>query len=226
MNELRVAGITTVAAANRYLRDHFLGAFNAEFGRPPADPTSAFEAVGAVDLDQILCVEDERVVSRDNVVTLDRLALQLGKQPGRRTCAGLRVLIRRHLNGQHTVWYGSRCLGRYDPQWPPPGGLTRCLSPSGQITVSNSCGQITYQQQRGALVEPASPSDATSLGECPAEGSLGLGATSPHPSAHPGWCGSGGTNGGRGVARGGLGRPYRRIVRAGMVWRGRRRPQN
>ena len=60
------------------------------------------------DLDHILCVEDERVVSRDNVVTLDRLALQLGKQPGRRTCAGLRVLIRRHLNGQHTIWYGGR----------------------------------------------------------------------------------------------------------------------
>jgi transposase len=119
VNELRVAGITTVAAAKRYLREHFIDAFNAEFGRPPADPASAFEAVGAVDLDHILCVEDERVVSRDNVVTLDRLALQLGKQPGRRTCAGLRVLIRRHLNGQHTVWYGGRCLGRYDRQGRP-----------------------------------------------------------------------------------------------------------
>jgi hypothetical protein len=114
VNELRVAAITTVPAANRYLREHFLPAFNAEFGRPPADSTSAFVPVGDVDLDQILCVEDERVVSRDNVVTLDRLALQVGKQPGRRTCAGLRVLIRRHLNGQHTVWYGGRCLGRYD----------------------------------------------------------------------------------------------------------------
>src|SRR5436309_8165683 len=35
VNELRVAGITTVAAANRYVRDRFLPAFNAEFGRPP-----------------------------------------------------------------------------------------------------------------------------------------------------------------------------------------------
>ena len=38
VNELRVAGITTVAAANRYVGDRFLPAFNAEFGRPPADP--------------------------------------------------------------------------------------------------------------------------------------------------------------------------------------------
>jgi Helix-turn-helix domain len=119
VNELRVQGITTLIAANRYLREHFIAAFNAEFARPPTDPASAFVPVGAVDLDQILCREDERVVSRDNVVTLDRLALQVSKQPGRRTCAGLRVLIRRHLNGQHTVWYGGRCLGRYDRQGRP-----------------------------------------------------------------------------------------------------------
>jgi hypothetical protein len=119
VNELRLAGITTVPAANRYLRDRFLPAFNAEFAHPPADPASAFVPVGRVDLDQILCVEDERVVGRDNVVSADRLPLQLAKQPGRRTCAGLRVLVRRHLNGQHSVWYGSRCLGRFDPHGQP-----------------------------------------------------------------------------------------------------------
>jgi transposase len=52
VNEYRLAGITMLAAANRYLRARFVPAFNAEFGRPPADPTSAFVPVGAVDLDQ------------------------------------------------------------------------------------------------------------------------------------------------------------------------------
>src|SRR3989441_8739004 len=114
VNEFRLAGITTVAAANRYLRDRFLPSFNAEFARPPADPVSAFVPLGGADLDQILCVEEERVVGRDNVVTAARVPLQVAKQPGRRTCAGLRVLVRRHLNGQHSVWHGTRCLGRYD----------------------------------------------------------------------------------------------------------------
>jgi hypothetical protein len=115
VNELRAAQITTLAAANRYLRDPFLPAFNAEFARPPADPASALvPLLGRVDLDQILCVEDERLVGRDNVVTAERVPLQLAKQPGRRTCAGLHVLVRRHLSGQHSVWYGGRCLGRYD----------------------------------------------------------------------------------------------------------------
>jgi hypothetical protein len=66
------------------------------------------------ELEQILCVEEERVVGRDNVVAADGVALQLGKQPGRRTCAGLHVLVRRHLDGRHSVWYGARCLTRYD----------------------------------------------------------------------------------------------------------------
>ena len=114
VNELRVAGIATLGPANRYLRDRFLPAFNAEFAVPPTDPASAFVPLGRVDLEQILCVETERVVGRDNVVTADQRAFQLAKQPGRRTCAGLRILVRRHLSGQYSIWYGSRCLGRFD----------------------------------------------------------------------------------------------------------------
>jgi hypothetical protein len=40
--------------------------------------------------------------------------LQIAKQRGRRTCAGLRVLVRRHLDGRHSVWWGTRCFGSYD----------------------------------------------------------------------------------------------------------------
>src|SRR5205807_8670507 len=107
------AGITTAAAANQYLREHFLAAYNATVGRPPADPASAFVALGRVDLEQILCHEEERVVARDNTVRLDALIMPLAKQRGRRTCAGLHVLVRRHLEGHHSVWYGSRCVGRF-----------------------------------------------------------------------------------------------------------------
>jgi len=53
------------------------------------------------------------VVARDNTVSFSGLVLQVDKQRGRRTCAGLRVLVRRHLDGTHSVWWGPRCLGRY-----------------------------------------------------------------------------------------------------------------
>src|SRR5713226_10173883 len=58
---------------------------------------------------------DAPSVAQDNTVALEEVRLQIDKQSGRRTCAGLRVLVRRHLDGeQHCVWYGARCFGHYD----------------------------------------------------------------------------------------------------------------
>jgi hypothetical protein len=114
VNELRVARIRTVEAANRYLRERFLPDHNARFTCSPRDPESAFVPVAGVDLDQILCHEEERVAGEDNVVSFDGVKLQLGKQAGRRSCAGMRVIARRHLDGTFSVWRSSELLGRFD----------------------------------------------------------------------------------------------------------------
>ncbi len=119
VNELDLAGITTVAAANAYLIERFVPDYNDEFARPPADPTSAFVPLHGVELDAILCEQEERTVGKDNVVTLDEVPLQLAKQPGRPTCAGLRVTVRRDVHGVLSVWHGARCFGRYDGQGRP-----------------------------------------------------------------------------------------------------------
>jgi hypothetical protein len=112
VNELDLAGITTVAAANAYLTERFIADYNEEFAHPPADPTSAFVPLLGVELDAILCEHAARVVSPDNVVTLADVPLQIAKQPGRRTCAGLRVTVRRDVHGVLSVWHGLRCFGR------------------------------------------------------------------------------------------------------------------
>lgn len=114
VNELRVAGIRTMERANRYLAEQFLPLHNAELTRAAADPESAFVTAGGADLEQILCHEEVRTVGKDNTVVLDGVRLQIGKQPGRATCAGLEVVVRRHLDGHHSVWRGPCCWGRYD----------------------------------------------------------------------------------------------------------------
>ena len=113
VNELRVAGVTTCAAANAYLAAHYVPQHNATFAVPPRDPASAFVPLGPADLDAILCVEVERVVARDNTVSVDTHVLQLAAQPGRRSCAGLRVTVRHHLGGWLSVTQGTRTLGRF-----------------------------------------------------------------------------------------------------------------
>jgi len=119
VKELRVAGARSVAVANRYLRETFVPNYNAEFPRPPKDPASGFVPVGQVDLDGSLCRLEERVVGQDNTVALDGVRLQIAKQPGRPTCVGLRVIVRRQLDGQHTVTWGTREIGRYDARGRP-----------------------------------------------------------------------------------------------------------
>lgn len=103
VNELRIAGIGTIARANAYLRTVYLPQHNATFRRPPSDPASAFVPLHGVDLNAIFCQEDERVVAPDNTVVVGGQQLQIDRQPGRRTCAGLRVLVRQHLDGTITL---------------------------------------------------------------------------------------------------------------------------
>jgi hypothetical protein len=69
--------------------------------------------LGDVDLDQILCEEEERVVAPDNTVSFDTVRVQVAKTPGRPTWAGARVIVRRHLDGRLTVWRGPSRLGLY-----------------------------------------------------------------------------------------------------------------
>ena len=114
VHELRLAGIRTNERANAFLVDTFLPRYNAEFAHPATDPASAFVTAGGAELDQILCVEEVRIVGRDNTVALGGVHLQIPKQRGRPSCAGLEVLARRHLDGSHSVWWGRRCLGRFD----------------------------------------------------------------------------------------------------------------
>ena len=66
VNELRVAGIRSIDAANRYLWDVYVPQHNASFRRAPVDPASAFVPLGGVDLDTIVCQQGERVIAPDH----------------------------------------------------------------------------------------------------------------------------------------------------------------
>jgi transposase len=116
VNELKAADVTTVEGANEYLRRKYIGTHNEEFARAPVDPTPAFVALGDVDLNEIFFEGETRKVGKDNTVGFEGVVLQIEKQAGRRTCAGLSVEVRRHLDGGYSVRRGAQLLGAFDVQ--------------------------------------------------------------------------------------------------------------
>ncbi|MPY88020.1 MAG: hypothetical protein GEU99_08870 [Luteitalea sp.] len=92
--------------------------------------------LGAVDLDPILCLEETRVIAPDNTVTVAGQVLQIDRQPGRRTCAGLRVLARQHLDGTITIVRPPDIrLGHFTADgrpWQAPRGTRRAARPRGR----------------------------------------------------------------------------------------------
>lgn len=105
-----------------------------EFKREPALPQSAFVPAGNANLNQILCLEEGRTVAKDNTVVMNKVRLQIDKQPGRASCAGLRVIVRKHLDNTHTVWWGTRLLGRYNAKGKP---VPKQVTHSTELQASN-----------------------------------------------------------------------------------------
>ena len=60
-----------------FIRDVYLPAHNARFAVAPAGPGSAFTPIPGVNLEEILCVQEERQVGNDNCVSNCPLLLLL-----------------------------------------------------------------------------------------------------------------------------------------------------
>lgn len=110
--ELRLAGITTLEAANAAL-PALLARHNARFRQPPAEPGSAYRRFPAGKrLNDVFCFRYWRTVSKDNVVSLEGRLIPVPPGPQRRSYARARAEVREHLDGSASVHYQSACIAR------------------------------------------------------------------------------------------------------------------
>jgi hypothetical protein len=112
--ELALAGITDLAAANRYLARKYRPAFNAEFAVPAREAGSAFVPWIGGNLDDILCEQVERTVGHDNCVRYENLFLQLPADRHRCHYVKARVRVHRYPDGRLAVFHGPRRLADYN----------------------------------------------------------------------------------------------------------------
>ena len=111
VKELRLAGISSIEAANRFLIETYLPKMNRKFSRPAADSSDAHVPLGTVDLSNIFCFEHERTVANDYVVRFECRLFQILKANKSLPRPKDKVTIRIRLDGSLSIlWKGKPLL--------------------------------------------------------------------------------------------------------------------
>jgi transposase len=112
--ELRVAGISQLEDANRFLREQYIGEFNGRFSVAAQERGTAFRPSGRRDLDFVFSIQTERVVEKNNTVAIGERWWQIEKSRWRYSLAKQTVTIHQHLDGVVSIRFGPHVVGRYD----------------------------------------------------------------------------------------------------------------
>ena len=112
--ELALAGISTVEAANRWLREVYIAEHNSRFAIAAEQQGSAFVVDTADAWREILCVQEDRRVGNDNTVKWRRLSLQLPPSRLRPHFVKATVRVHEYPDGHLAVFWGPHRLADYD----------------------------------------------------------------------------------------------------------------
>ena len=113
--ELALHCITDMNAANHYLEKEYKPNFNAEFMQPAAEEGSAFVPyAGGEDIDDILCIQEDRTVSADNCVSFEGMKLQIPPDKYRCHYVKVRIMLHCYRDGSLAIFHGPRKLANYD----------------------------------------------------------------------------------------------------------------
>jgi hypothetical protein len=111
VKELRLAGVSSIAAANAWLPG-FITAYNTRFGRNPANAKDLHRPLAqADDLDEILAWREERTVTRNLTLHYDRMMLLLDPTPLARGLVRKKVEVVNYPDGRFAVQFNGTALG-------------------------------------------------------------------------------------------------------------------
>ena len=116
--ELALSGIREKEEANRYMAELFLPSFNARFKVKTEEEITSFVPWldSHVKLREILCVQSQREVKKDNTVSYRGKILQIERNEKRYSYAKAKVRVHEYADGELAIYYGHCCLGRYDDE--------------------------------------------------------------------------------------------------------------
>jgi transposase len=128
--DLRLAGITTVEAANAWLKAHYLAEHNARFAIKAEQDGTAFVADRHQAWREVLCVIEERTVANDNTIAWNSRRLQLPESRLRPHFVKAVVRVHEYPDGTACVFLGPHRLVTFSagghsisPNAPEPGNV-------------------------------------------------------------------------------------------------------
>lgn len=113
--ELKSAGITNIDDANRFLKQVFIPEFNQRFCVAAQIARSAFIPwkPGNIELEDILCIQDQRIVNNDNTISYKGKTLQIPKDEIRYSYRKTKVKVHEYLDGKVAIFHGPRKLTEF-----------------------------------------------------------------------------------------------------------------
>ena len=111
---LKLAGISTAEAANRWFNETYIAEHNKMFAIAAEQEGSAFVAGAMGAAREILCVQEDRTVGNDNTVKWQRLSLQLPPSRLRPHFVKAAVRVHEYPGGELAVFWGPHRLADYD----------------------------------------------------------------------------------------------------------------
>jgi transposase len=159
--ELRLFDITDIDEANRYIREIYLPMHNDLFATPAqiAEESAFVMLSDPASLADILCIEQPRVVARDNTVSYEGRCLQLPQSPARPHYVKANVRVHEYPDATLAIFHGPRRLARYTPEGeeivdaPTSARVTPCSPPSRRGLAMQEF--VEAQERRPALTASA-----------------------------------------------------------------------
>ena len=113
--DLRLAAITTVAAANAWLKTHYISGHNAAFAIKAEQEGTAFVTDPHEAWREALCVAEERTVANDNTIAWNGRRLQLPESRLRPHFVKAVVRVHEYPDGTASVFLGPHRLATFKP---------------------------------------------------------------------------------------------------------------
>jgi transposase len=117
VKELKLKNIDDLSKANEHLDHEFLDELNQKFAQPIIDYADAHRRVDSYgDLDQVFCWEYRRKVKNDWTISFRAKSYQIEEMKPLRVRPKYEVVVREHLDGSLSLWYGVQSLPHRETQ--------------------------------------------------------------------------------------------------------------